>query len=172
MRKRVIAAVVTTAIALAAAPAVAAQSRQDLTPEARGAYVSVAGAIDLYEIRAAELALEKARRADVRAFAETMLAEHRRASEDLLEKVRSAGMEVLEPAMMPMHWDMLRRLERASGSRFDGVYAEQQVEAHEDALELHRNFAANGHGPQLKAHAEAMVPTATRHLQQAQRLDR
>ena len=161
-------------LVLTAPAAMATQSRsgQDLAPEERGAYVAVSGAFQVYEKRAAELALEKARRPEVRAFAEAVLADHPEASERLDSAARAAGLEeLLPPAMMPMHWDMLRRLERARASRFDDTYAEQQIEAHELEVELHRNFAANGHGVRLQAHAEAALPAATRHLDQARRLD-
>lgn len=173
MGKRAIAAAFAATLILAGAPGAAgAQSGQDLTPEGRGAYVAVAGATDLYAVRSAELALDRARRPEVRALAEAMLAEHRRSSEALAQIARAVGLDdQLPPAMMPMHWSMLRRLERASGSRFDSLYVDQQVEIHEIAVELHRNFAAHGHGPQLKAHAEAALPAAMRHLEQARRLD-
>lgn len=162
------------ALGLATMPAAAdsqSTSGQDLTPEGRGAYVAVAGAADQFAIRSAEIALEKAARPEVRDFAETMLSEHRVALEQLGEAARSVGLaELLPPGMLPMHWDMLRDLEDATGSRFDEIYVDQQVEAHEIAVELHRNFAANGENAQLKETASATLPMATRHLEQAQQL--
>ena len=70
-------ALAVSGVLLAAPSATAAQSSsgQDLAPEERGAYVAVSGAFQLYEKRAAELALEKARRPEVRAFAEAGLAD-------------------------------------------------------------------------------------------------
>lgn len=175
MRFSAIAAAAAAALFLetpAAAVAGDSPSGQDLTPEGRGAYVGVAGAIEVYAVRAAELALEKARRPEVRAFAEAMLADHRGSTERLDAAARAVGLsELLPPAMMPMHWAMLRRLERARGSRFDEIYVEQQVEAHETAVELYRNFAENGHGERLQAHAAAALPVAASHLEQARRLD-
>ena len=73
--------------------------------------------------------------------------------------------------MMPMHWDMLRDLEAASSSRFDDIYVDQQIDAHEVAVALHRNFAANGRNERLKAYAAASLPTATRHAEEARRLE-
>ena len=108
----------------------------------------------------------------MRAFAEAVLADQPDSSGRLEAAARGAGHEeLLPPAMMPMHWDMLRRLERARASRFDEAYVEQQIEAHELALELHSNFVANGHGERLQAHAEAALPVAARHLEEARRLD-
>ena len=160
MPKPILAAVSAAALTLAAAGAAAqSTSGQDLTPEGPGAYLSVAGAHDLFSIRSAELALAKARRPEVRALAETMLAEHRDAAERLAGAAREIGLErLLPPAMMPMHWDMLRDLDRASASRFDDVYLDRQVDAHEVAVELHRHFAANGAGERLKGLAATSRP--------------
>ena len=166
---------VLAAAALAlAAPAAAAQSTsgQDLTPEGHGAYVAVAGATDLFAIQSAELAIEKARQPEIRTFAQTMLAEHRSALARLGEAAQAVGLsELLPPAMLPMHWDMLRDLGGASGSRFDDIYVDQQVEAHEVAVELHRNFAANGHNARRKDYAGTTLPMAIRHLAEARRLE-
>lgn len=168
---RTIAAAV-AALMLAAPPAAGQESPtgQDLTPDGRGAYTALAGAIDQFTTRAAELALEKAQRPEVRALAESLLADHRRAAGELEAAVRAAGVEP-PLGMLPMHWSQLRRLERAEGERFDRIFVEQQVELHEDAVAMHRNFAANGDAPRLRAYAEAAVPVATRHLDEARRLD-
>lgn len=174
MRKRFIATFAAAAFALAAPAPNLAQSRsgQDLTPEGRGAFISMAGAIDAFEITSGEIALEKARRPEVRAFAQRMVTDHRRSTERLKETVGESGREFLEPpAMLPLHWDELRDLEDASDRRFDREYVEQRIESHEIAVELHRNFAANGNDPQLKTFAEAALPAETAHLEQARQLD-
>ena len=145
---------------------------QGPTPEGRGAYAAVAGANEAFQLRAAEIAVEKARSAAVRAYARTMLAEHRAAMARYEEAARAAGLEDhLPPGMSPEHWEMLRRLEERSGSRFDRTYVSQQVETHEDAIALHRNFAANGTGPRLLDFARVAAPAASRHLAAAQALD-
>jgi putative membrane protein len=175
MRKRFLAAAASAVFALTAMPTpVRAQSPsgQDLTPEGRGAYVALAGATDLYTVRAAEAALENAQRPEVRTFAQTMLTDHRGALQELEEVARSAGLEdLMPPGMLPMHWEMLRDLDDASAARFDQVYVDQQIVAHEIAAELHRNFAANGRYPSLKQYAAAALPIATSHLEGARRLD-
>jgi putative membrane protein len=159
---------IAAALAACAAPAAA----QDLTPEGRGAYAALTGANEAYQLRAAELALEKAGRPEVRAYAETMLAEHRERLARFEATARAAGLkEQLPPAMLPRHWEMLRRLEQRSGGRFERTYVEQQVESHELAVALHRNFAANGTGPRLLDFARAAAPVAERHLDAARRLD-
>ena len=175
MRQRLFATFAVAAIAIAApqAPILAQSiSGQDLTPEGRGAYLSLAGALDAYTIRSSELALENARRPEVRALAQKLITEHRQASERLKETAGDSGRAFLDPpAMLPFQWEWLRDLEDASSRRFDREYLEQQVEAHEVAVEMHRNFAANGSDAQLKAYAEAVVPTASGHLQEVRQLE-
>ena len=175
MRNICFRATAAAALALAFVPAAAAAqspSGQDLTPEGRGAYVAVAGATDLFAIRSAEIAIEKARRPEVRVFAQRMLSEHRSAMEQLGEAARSVGLaEMLPPGMLPMHWDMLRDLEDASSSRFDDRYVDQQVRVHEIAVELHRNYAQNGDSPALREIAETAAARASRHLAEVRALD-
>lgn len=145
-------------------------SGQDLTPDGRGAYVSVAGAVNGFEVRSGEIALTKARRPEVRQLAQTIVDAHRQGMERLIAAARERGIDASEPGLLPFQWSRLRRLERASGSRFDRVYVEQQIEAHEIAVELHRNFAENGDDPTLRAYAEAAAPVEQQHLDQARGL--
>lgn len=175
MRKRFIATFAAAAFALAAPAPNLAQSisGQDLAPEGRAAFISLTGAINAFEMRSSEIALEKARRPEVRDYAQRIVTEHQQSTEQLKETVGESGREFLEPpAMLPVHWEELRDLEDASSRRFDREYVEQRIEWHEVAVELHRNFAANGSDPQLKAFAEAALPAETAHLEQARQLDR
>ena len=176
MRMRVIAACAALTIGLVGPSAQSlAQSisGQDLTPEGRGAYITLAGAIDEFERRSAELALEKARRPEVKALAQDMVAEHRESAERLKDAAGSEARQYLEPpAMLPFQWEWLRDLEDSSSRRFDQEYVDQRVEAHEIAVALHRNYAANGSDAELRAFAEAAVPKASAHLAEARLLDR
>ena len=156
--------------ALLPAAAVAQSSGQDLTPDGRGAYVSVAGASNAFQLRAGEIAVGKAERPEVRQFAQAMVDAHEQSLERLLATARERGLDSGEPGLLPIQWTRLRSLERASGSRFDRRYVELQVAAHEAALELHRNFAENGNDPVLQALAEAVAPVEQQHLDQARGL--
>ena len=142
----------------------------DLTPDGRGAYVSMAGGSDLYMIRAGRLASERARRPEVREFAGNLIVDYQRTTDRLLDGARALGMDALPPAMMPMYWDMLRKLERASNSRFDALFLRQQMRAHELALALHRNYSLNGDAPSLRGVAAEAISVIERHLSRARQL--
>jgi putative membrane protein len=155
-----------------AARAQEAAGTGDLTPTGRGAYVSIAGAMDLFTMRSGRLAIEKARNTELRELAQTLSDEHARRTEQLLGAARALGMDAHEPAMMPMHWEMLRQLERASGSRFDRTFLRQQLRVHEMALALHQNYAANGDRESLREVARAAIPMLENHMARVRSLSR
>ena len=142
----------------------------DLTPSDRGAYVTLAGAFHLYELRSAEKAAERSRDARVRSFAEAAAADYQARVDRLLGAARASGLDGLDPAMLPMHWEMLRELEDSSRSRFDRRYIEQQVRAHELALALHSHYAAGGDSAELREVAAEAAELAQRHLDEVRAL--
>lgn len=62
------------------------------------------------------------------------------------------------------HSAMLKRLESASGSRFDGLYASMQLKGHQDAVKLFQSYAQNGDDAQLKQWAKDTLPKLQEHL--------
>lgn len=134
-------------------------------------YVTSASAGDLYEIRAADLALQHATSEDVKELARMIKADHTAASEQLKTAMGSQG----DPALMASDLDerrkgMLDNLSNAASGEFDKAYLEQQVAAHEEAVTLHRSFADNTDAPELSAHARAVLPKIEAHLEQARQL--
>jgi putative membrane protein len=135
-------------------------------------YVAKAGASDLYEINSSRLAMEHARRPEVREFARMLVADHSRTSEQVMAAAREAGMTLPPPMMEPHQRQMIRQLERARGPGFDRLYANQQVTAHQQALTLHRNYARSGRVEPLRRVGTSAVPVIQAHLQHARRLTR
>ena len=60
---------------------------------------------------------------------------------------------------------------QASADMFDGVYLDQQIAAHNEAVALHRGFQDNTDAPTLAAHAREVLPKIEAHLARAQELD-
>ena len=174
----------TLAITLAAGAAIGIAVPPDPTASAeaqrgRGAsrmsmtYVAKAAASDMYEIRSSELAMERARRPELREFARMLVADHRRTSELVMAAARADGLPPPPAMLEPAQRTMIRQLERARGGMaFDRAYANQQVIAHQQALALHRNYARRGDGPELRRVAASAVPIIEGHLMQARRLAR
>lgn len=139
----------------------------DLTPEAAPAYVAMAASSDMYEIESSRLALQRTRVPMHRMHAEMMIRDHTNTTNQLKAAAATAGLGV-PMTMLPMHQAMLADLSRATD--FDGVYHQQQVLSHEQALALHGNYAQRGDNPALRGVAFAAVPVVRGHLDHLRRM--
>lgn len=111
------------------------------------AYVSAASSIDLYEVKSAQLALERAQDPDNRAFAERALSAHQGTSAQL--SMAGRRLNLLPTATLnPQHQAMLDAL--ATTSDFDNTYRSQQNIVLQDALQLHSSYAKAGQSPTLR----------------------
>lgn len=136
----------------------------DRTPTSRGAYVQMAASSDMYEIQSSQLALSRAQTPAVRQFAEMMIRDHTQMSQQLMAAAMASGMPAISPTMMPMHAEMLARLQSMSGAGFEAEYGRQQMMAHEMSVALHSNYAARGDTPALRTVAGAAAPRVSQHL--------
>ena len=144
----------------------AAMAAGDMTPTARGAYVEMAAASDLFEIQSGRLATGRGRSDAVRSFGAMLVQHHQGTTAQLAAAATAAGTPPT-PDLMPMQAQMMSELRAASGSEFDTLFVRQQVMAHEMALALHTNYAANGDTPALRTVAAAAAPIVRQHLDQA-----
>jgi putative membrane protein len=137
------------------------------------AFVDNAAASDLYEIQAGTLAAEKARNADVKAFAQMLVADHTRSSTELKTAAAQSDPAVTPPTTLPADKQAkIDALKAATGADFDRLFLTQQVEAHSAALDLLRGYASGGTSEPLKAFAGKAAPIVEAHLQKAQQLQR
>jgi putative membrane protein len=132
-------------------------------------FVKKAGVAGLYEVRAAELARDKAQSESVREFANMMLDDHRKTNEELrgLARKRSWNMP---SEIDSKHAQLIDRLSKLSGADFEREYSQQQLQAHEQAVALFKQEGDKGTDPDLKAWAAGKVPTLEHHLHEAQAL--
>ena len=140
------------------------------TPTNAAAYVRAAGASDQFEIQSSQMALQKSQNPAVRQFAQMMISDHMKTTDQVMAAARAAGMSPPPPAMMPMQQNMVRQLQPLSGADFDRTYLQQQVQAHQMALELHQNFAQSGDNAQLRAAASTAVPIIQMHLDRVRQI--
>lgn len=147
----------------------AAMAAGDMTPNQRGAYVEMAAASDLFEIQSGRLAAQRAQSGAVRSYGQMLVDHHSRTTAQLSAAAMAAGVTPT-PDLMPMQAQMMTELRASSGSNFDQVFIRQQIQAHEMALALHNNYAANGDTPALRVVAAAAAPIVRQHLDQARTL--
>ncbi len=156
---------VLAAILLCLAPLQAASAQGE--PSRRQEFARKMSMSNLFEMKAAALARQRAKGRAVLDFAERMLTDHTRAGKELAEAAEKDGVELSESPDKAGE-EKLAALGALSGAAFDPAYLSSQVTAHEDALELLRNYAGEGEAGALKAFAEATYPTVRTHLIQVQ----
>jgi putative membrane protein len=168
-----VAAVISVAVALPADPTASVEAQRGRGPgRAAMTYVAKAAASDLYEIESSRLALDRAQRPAVREFARMLVTDHTRTTELVAAAARADGVTPLPPQLEPAQRTMLRQLQRHRGPGFDRVYLDQQLIAHQQALTLHRNYARNGAGNDLRRVARNATPVIQGHLGHARQLAR
>ena len=115
------------------------------------AYVASASSIDLFEVKSAELALQRAQDPANRAFAERTLSAHQGTSAQLSYAGRRLNL-LPSASLNAEHRAMLEAL--AATSDFDNTYRAQQRIVIEQGVKLHAGYAASGESPTLRPVAE------------------
>lgn len=137
----------------------------DMTPTNRTAYVEMAASSDMYEIQSSQMAASRATNPAMQSFAQMMITDHTSTTQQLMAAAQAAQLPPMTPRLLPMHAQMLSRLQDRNGADFDREYGRQQLMAHEQAVALHSNYASRGDTPALQAVASTAVPIVTRHLE-------
>ena len=128
-----------------------------------------ASAKGVAEVQAGKLALEKGTSADIKSFAEMMVKDHTVANKQLADIAAAKKIEVSdEAALMDKAKAMI--LELRGAKSFDQAYANNQVKAHQQTIELFEEQAKDGKDAELKAFAAATLPKLKAHLVQAEKL--
>jgi putative membrane protein len=133
-------------------------------------YVTNAAIADLYEVRSSQLAQTRSQSQEVRAFAQQMITDHTATTNQLRPLASGAGLS-LPTTLDARRQQMLQNLESASADDFDDRYIDQQTAAHQEALTLHRTYAAQGELAELKSFANQVAPRIEQHLTHVRTLD-
>jgi putative membrane protein len=116
------------------------------------------------ELEASKLAQTKATQADIKAFAQKMVAEHTKTHQELTTLAQSKGVELPDSPSL-MQRAKLKMLAGAEGAKFDQRYAEGfGVKAHEDTIKLFRDGASKAQDADVKAFAQKTLPALQEHL--------
>ena len=134
-------------------------------------YATMAAASDMFEIESSQLAVEKSQNAQVREFAQMLVADHRKSTADLKAAAGRAQPPIdVAPQLNEEQQSNMAALRAASAADFDRTYLSQQVPAHEKALAMVQGYAQNGDVEAFKQHASTVAGPIQRHLQRAQEL--
>jgi putative membrane protein len=156
-----------------AAPAAGARAEVVSAAE----FVRMAAMSDMFEIESSRLAGQRSQNAQVKEFAQHMMRDHQKTTTELQQMIRQASAAPLSGLQMPQsldqrHQAMVQQLQGAQGAQFDRLYVQQQVQAHQMAVDMFRNYGQSGDNAALKQWASQTLPTLQQHLQQAQQLQR
>ena len=137
-------------------------------------FVQKAWNIDNYEIRAGQHALNKTNNQAVRDYATMIVADHNNAEGDLKPILEAAGVTLpTAPGSLDSdHQSRLDKLGGLKGAQFDDQFRQQQIDGHERAITLFRDYATKGTHAELKSWAQKSVSMLERHLEQARSLPR
>lgn len=158
---------------LAADPATSPETTRDLTqddmdiePIDDDEFVETASAKGHAEIETARMALEDGSQ-DLHAFANRMIEDHRAANDELRQIAQREGLEVADdPTLMDRARAMILEVRDDS---FDEAYINNQIEAHEDTIELFRR-AAQSETQSIQTFAQQQLPILQEHLRMANEL--
>ena len=130
-------------------------------------FVAKAAASDMFEIEAAKLAATKAKSPEVKTFAADMVTAHTKTTEGLKKAIADSGQTALAlPTVLPS--DLQGKLtDLGKADNFDKAYMDNQVDAHQAALDVLQRYAQDGDVPAIRAFAATTAPTVQQHLDKA-----
>jgi len=139
-------------------------------PSTPQGFVDTAAASDMYEVEAGRIAQEKGQSDAVKQFAQMMIDDHTTSSENLMAAAGQASGVTVAPRMTAMQQQMLTELRNTGTEAFDGVYKQQQVNAHQQTLAALQDYAQSGTEASLKSFAATTAPVVEMHLGMANEL--
>lgn len=118
----------------------------------------------LAEVELGKLAVKKASNSQIKTFANTMITDHGKASDELKEIAMSKNISL--PTVLDENyqkkWDDLNT---KNGKDFDKKYASLMVDEHQKDLDIMEKQAREGVDPELKAFAAKNAPILKSHLE-------
>jgi putative membrane protein len=135
-------------------------------------FAKKAGAAGAAEVQMGKLGAQKATDAEVKAFAQKMVADHMKANKELMAAAKGKNLEVpTEPDVM--HKGMMEKFERQKADQdFNHDYMQQMVRDHKNVIELFQSVANDSTAdPEMRALAKKTLPTLEAHLADAQKLE-
>jgi len=137
-----------------------APSTQDFVTEAAGS--------DMFEIESIKLALERSQDAATKTFAQQMIADHTKTSDELKAMVSGGKVKAAIPTVMSSSQQgMLDDMKKLQGNDFTKQYHSDQEDVHEDAVDLFKRYGDEGENADLKAWAAKTRPALEHHLKMA-----
>ena len=134
-------------------------------------FVTKAAISDMFEVQSSELALQKNPDRDTKPFANRMVKDHTMTTKQLKALVAGGKVKAdLPTALDTDHQQMLDQLRSLDGKPFDEAYDKDQLDGHEQAVAMFREYSQGGDNKSLKQWAAKTLPHLEHHLAMAQKL--
>ncbi|GGG22231.1 membrane protein [Rhizobium wenxiniae] len=135
-------------------------------------FIMEASASDVFEIESSKLALQKGNDA-TKAYAQQMVTDHEKTTAELKALIVSGKVQGNPVTALTEDFkEEVDELAKLEGDEFSDEYIDDQVEAHEDAVDLFKRYAEEGENADLKAWAAKTLPALEHHYKMAQDLDK
>lgn len=161
-----------TAAPAAAAPAPGTPGGSPTAADVAAAdrnFVTVAASTGMLEVEASRLALQRTRHPQLRGFAQKMVDEHSKSTDELKSIAKDVGLTDVPVTTMGKYNAMLEKLRGLKDAEFDREYAVQiGVASHAEAVALFDQASKDASNPQLKAFAARTLPHLRDHLEESQ----
>lgn len=123
------------------------------------------------EIEASKLAQTKAKSADVKSFADTMIADHTKVADELKALAASKNVKLPDGPSVGQKAE-IKLIDAGDNDKFDERYAKHfGVKAHQDTIKLFEEASREAKDPEVKAWATKTLPGLKHHLEMAQALN-
>ena len=132
-------------------------------------FINAAGPSDSFELQTSQIALQRSRRAEVRAYAQMMI-DHHTASTQALTQLAGAKGATFSQGLDPTQDRLLAAVRSTGPSSFDRTYLNGQVLGHTATVMTYNDEISGGSDADTKALAQQNLPMIQQHLQEAQRL--
>ena len=132
-------------------------------------FQAIAASADIFEIQSSVQAKAKASNAEVKKYAEQMITDHTKTSDEL-KQIADKRNFTLPNTPLASHQRMLNKLaNEKDADEFDEEYMAMQVDVHKQAVDLFESAARSQTDPELKDFANRHLPHLRMHLDLAKK---
>jgi putative membrane protein len=136
-------------------------------------FAQQASTMGQFQISSSQLAIEKSEDARIKKLAQTLLADHNLSINALKAALPSSTVNpnAITADLDIAHQGNLDNLRQTTPKAFDNAFLDIQEDAHENMIDLFKDYAENGTDTTLKNYAQNQLPTLRTHLQTVETLD-
>ncbi|GEO04096.1 hypothetical protein AAE02nite_17600 [Adhaeribacter aerolatus] len=135
-------------------------------------FMQQAAASDMFEITTGGLAAQKGVMAEVKTFGAMLVTDHTKSSAELRTLATQKNVALPNPVPLPADKQQkVTTLQGQNGSAFDRQFAQMQVDAHEEAIDLFEDADEDITDTEVQAFVDKTLPVLRMHLQEAKKLE-